>query len=75
MLSSPGTSLPAPTRLRVLLVDDDLLVLRATHRMLRRELDVVMAESAEAALGLFTRGSASTWCSLISTCRASPAWR
>lgn len=46
----------AERRLRLLLVDDDDLVLRATARMLRRELDILTADSAEAALRLFGEG-------------------
>lgn len=45
-----------PRRLRVLLVDDQVLVLRATASMLR-ELDVVTCGSAAEALQLLARGS------------------
>ncbi len=43
-------------RLRVLLVDDQVMVLRATASMLR-ELDVVTVDSAAAALGRLAEGS------------------
>lgn len=45
-----------PRRLRVLLVDDQVLVLRATASMLR-ELDVVTCGSAAEALQLLAQGS------------------
>lgn len=47
---------PPPRRLRVLLVDDQVLVLRATAGMLR-ELDVVTAGSATEALARLAEGS------------------
>lgn len=47
---------PSPRRLRVLLVDDQVLVLRATAGMLR-ELDVVTVGSAAEALSKLAEGS------------------
>ena len=57
-MSNPPHEQPSADgrRLRVLLIDDDELVLRATARMLRRELDVVTAISSDSALALFSDG-------------------
>jgi PAS domain S-box-containing protein len=55
--SQPPHSAPQPSAAgRILLVDDDQLVLRAMSRALEFAHEVVCADSAEAALGLIRRG-------------------
>lgn len=50
MIERPSLGSGAPSRRRVLLVDDDALVLRSVARILRREFDVVTAANAPDAI-------------------------
>ncbi|MEJ7728082.1 MAG: ATP-binding protein [Polyangiaceae bacterium] len=52
----PSAAPPSPRRLRVLVVDDEVLLLKAYRRMMGKTMDVEMAEGAEQALARIEEG-------------------